>query len=257
MATDVSEVCRDTGGAAPPAVATRYTERSVAPAARDVTGVRVRTRGEVRFGRGWWPYRGHEVTLPRHGYFREMRVSGVLRVVDSWVAGIARRETTILGRHLRPALVGPDLSRSDLAHAAMSTMFVPSVLVPSDVVRWTPEGRDIATVAFAVAGAPASLRLTLHRSGLPRRIETTRWGDPGHTGLFREESFGADILEHRTFGGLTIPATGVLGWGPDARGTTREVLRFQVTALEPIRGECRDALDIGSGCFPPEAAEGE
>ncbi|MFC5139882.1 DUF6544 family protein [Actinomycetospora rhizophila] len=257
MTTEVSEVGRDIGGAALPAVATRYADRSVAPAARDVTGARLRTRGEVRLGRRWWPYRGHEVTLPQHGYFREMRVAGVLRVVDSWVAGTARRETTILGRHRRPALVGPDLARSDLAHAALSAMFVPSVLVPSDAVRWVPEGRDIATVAFAVAGAPASLRLTLHRSGLPRRIETTRWGDPGHTGLFREEPFGAEILEHRTFGGLTIPATGVLGWGPDSRGTTREVLRFQVTALEPIHGDGRDALDVGRGCFPPEAAEGD
>ena len=56
-----------------PAIAARYRECSVAPGARDVVGARLQTRGMVRIGRGWWPYRGHEVTLPTHGYFREMR----------------------------------------------------------------------------------------------------------------------------------------------------------------------------------------
>lgn len=217
--------------------ATRYAACSVAPGARDVTGARLVTRGEVRIGRLWCPFRAGEVTLPGHGYFREMRVGGVLRIVDSWVAGTARRETTFLGRGLRPARVGPDLARADRSHAALSAIFVPSVLVPGEEVRWTAEDRDTATVAFSVAGEPATLRLTLHRGGLPRRVTTTRWGDPARSGFFRDEPFGAEILEHRTFGGLTVPSTGVMGWGVGSPGPVREVLRFQVTALEPLHGQ--------------------
>ncbi|GAA4916871.1 hypothetical protein EV188_104551 [Actinomycetospora succinea] len=248
MTTDVTETA-----ALPPA--TRYAERSVAPTARDVTGVRLTTRGEIRLGRGWWPFRAHEVTVPGHGYFRELRAAGVVRIVDAWVAGTARRETTVLGRRLHPAVVGPDLARAARAHATMSAIFVPSVLAPCDAVRWTEEDRDTATVAFAVAGSPVALRLTLHRGGLPRRVTTTRWGDPGHTGFFRDEPFGAEILEHRTFGGLTVPATGVLGWRVEGEGPAREVLRFQVTALEPLHGE--GPAEIAGDALSPDAGEGE
>jgi hypothetical protein len=212
----------------------------------------------IRIGRAWMPYRGHEVTLPTHGYFRELRVAGGLRIVDSWVAGRARRTTTLFGRRLHCGLVGPDLARADLAHAAMSAMWVPPVLLPSDTVSWTVEDRDTATVAFPVAGSPVALRLALHRGGLPRQITTVRWGDPEHTGFFREEPFGAEILEHRTFGGLTVPATGVLGWRLGTPGPAREILRFQVVALEPVSGAAPlpDELDDPVG-VPEDAAEGE
>jgi hypothetical protein len=198
------------------------------------------------------------VTLPTHGYCREVRVAGALRIVDSWVAGRARRRTTLVGRCVRPALVGPDLARADLAHAALSAMWVPSVLLPSDTVRWTAEGRDTASVALDVAGVAATLHLTLHRGGLPRRITTTRWGDPDGTGFFRDVPFGAEILEHRTFHGLTVPSTGVLGWRPDPPGPTREVLRFQLTDLEPVHasGPVLDEM-CDPGSVRDDAAEGE
>jgi hypothetical protein len=239
MATDGGDTLATTtpfleDGPRGPAIARRYRERSVSPSARHVTGARLRTRGVVRIGRVWWPFRGHEVTLPTHGYFRELRVAGALRVVDSWVAGRARRRTTLLGRSLHPTLVGADLARADLAHAALSAMWVPSVLLPSETVRWTVEDRDTASFAFTVGGAAASLRLTLHRGGLPRRVTTSRWGDPDGTGSFGEVPFGAEVLEHRTFHGLTVPGTGVLGWRLDSPGPTREVLRFQLTDLEPL-----------------------
>jgi hypothetical protein len=241
-----------------PALAARYAERSVAPAARDAVGARLRSRGVIRLGRTWWPYRGHEVTLPAHGYFRELRLVGGLRIVDSWVGGRARRETTLLGRPLHPALVGPDLARADLAHAALSAMWVPPVLLDPGTARWTAVGRDTASVAFTVGGHPVALDLELHRGGLPRRVCTRRWGDPERDGHHREVPFGADVLEHRTFGGLTVPSTGVLGWGVGTPGPVRELLRFQITALEPVpgAGELPDELAGGDG-MSADAAEGE
>ena len=198
VATDTTETLGGTepvlgeATTASPAIADRYRQASVCPVAAGVVGARIRSRGLIRLGRSWWPYRGHEVTLPAHGYFREMRIAGGLRVVDSWVAGRARRSTTLLRRCLHPALVGPDLARADIAHAALSAMWVPPVLLPSDTVRWTAEGRDTASVSFAVSDAPVSLRLSLHRGGLPRRVSTVRWGDPEGTGFFREVPFAAE-----------------------------------------------------------------
>lgn len=247
-----------TPGGAGVGPAARYAERSVAPAARDVVGARLRTRGMIRLGRGWWPYRGHEVTLPTHGYFRELRVVGGLRIVDSWVAGHARRDTALLGRHLHPALVGPDLARADIAHAALSALWVPSVLADPETARWSAEGHDTASVSFAVAGAPVALHLALHRGGLPRQVTTVRWGDPEHTGFFRDVPFGVEILEHRTFGGLTVPTTGILGWRIGAPGPTREILRFQVTDLEPVPGTAPLPGELGeTGRIPEDCAEGD
>lgn len=248
----VDETCTAAG------LATRYVQRSVAPGARGAIGARLRTRGVICMGGWWWPYRGHEVTLPTHGYFRELRVVGGLRIVDSWVSGQARREITLLGRPLRHALVGPDLARADLAHAAMSAIWVPSILLPSDTVQWTVEDRDTASVSFAVGGAPVALRLALHRGGLPRQVTTTRWGDPQHSGFFREEPFGAEILEHRTFAGLTVPSTGILGWRVGTSGPTREILRFQVTALEPVPAAAPTPDELGDpGLLSEDAGEGD
>jgi hypothetical protein len=239
------------------AIAERYREGSVCAAAAGAVGARIRSRGLIRLGRSWWPYRGHEVTLPAHGYFREMRVAGGLRVVDSWVAGRARRRTTLLRRCLHPALVGPDLARADVAHAALSAMWVPPVLLPSDTVCWEAEGRDTASVSFAVADMPVSLRLSLHRGGLPRRVSTMRWGDPEGIGFFREVPFAAEILEHRTFGGLTVPSTGVLGWCPDGPGPSRDVLRFQLTGLEPVSEASPPPRELSDPlALPEDAAEG-
>ena len=216
-----------------PPAATRYLERSTTPSARALTGVRVHSRGMVRLGRAWWPYRGHEVTVPNHGYLRVLRVAGLLRIVDSLVEGRARRHTRVWGRAVRPDLIGPDLVRGDRAHAAISAMWVPPALTPSSEVHWTAEGPRAASVAFSVGGAPVSLRLALHPGGLPLRVSTQRWGDPERTGFFRELPFDARVLEHRTFAGLTVPSTGVLGWRTGRPGAVREVLRFQLTGLEP------------------------
>ena len=197
------------------------------------------------------------MTLPAHGYFREMRIAGGLRIVDSWVAGRARRSTTLLRRCLHPALVGPDLARADIAHAALSATWVPPVLLPSDTVRWTAEGRDTASVSFAVADTPVSLRLSLHRGGLPRTGQHRAWAHAEGTGFFREVPFAAEILEHRTFGGLTVPSTGVLGWCPDGPGPSRDVLRFQLTALEPVSEASPSPRELSDPpASPRDAAEG-
>ena len=66
-----------------------------------------------------------------------------------------------------------------------------------------------------------------------------------------------EILEHRTFGGLTVPSTGVLGWRLDGPGPVREVVRFQLTALEPVLGTAPLPRELADPpAFPKDAAEG-
>ena len=225
-----------------PSAVARYLERSVAPGARGVRGVRLRTRGLIRAGRTWWPFRGEETTVPGHGYLRTLRVAGVLTVADSLVGGRARRHTRLLGRGL-PDLVGTDLARADRTHAALSAMWVPAVLAEPSV-RWSVPGPDTVEAHVDVHGQDVPLTFDLHREGLPHRIRTVRWGDPARSGFYRELPFGVEILERRTFGGLTVPSTGVLGWEPVGAAPRRDVLRFQVTSLEPL-----PAAPSPSGCL--------
>ena len=65
-----------------------------------------------------------------------------------------------------------------------------------------------------------------------------RWGDPDGTGTWGWHPFGGEISGHRTFGGLTIPSAGRLGWhaGTD-RWAAGEFFRYEITALDvPARG---------------------
>jgi hypothetical protein len=101
-------------------------------------------------------------------------------------------------------------------------------------VRWSAEAPERVTAAFAVGETPVELQLRLDAAGRIVSLAFDRWGDPDGDGRFGWHRFGGELTGWASFGGLTVPAAGRLGWGFDGQGWERgEFFRYRITALEP------------------------
>jgi hypothetical protein len=75
-----------------------------------------------------------------------------------------------------------------------------------------------------------------------------RWGDPDRTDTWDWHRFGGEVTGYRTFGGLTIPSEGRLGWfyGGD-RWPAGEFFRYRITDLQPVTGPPPAASQLAAG----------
>ena len=97
---------------------------------------------------------------------------------------------------------------------------MPTALLPRFGVTWTAESDRRITARFAVGDAPIALHLRIDTCGRAVSFVFPRWGDPKGTGAWDWHPFGGDVTDHRTFGGVTVPAAGRIGWFPGTRDPT-------------------------------------
>jgi hypothetical protein len=129
---------------------------------------------------------------------------------------------------------GPDVSRSAAGRAGAEGVWLPTALLPRFGVRWSAPAGDHVTAAFEVGETPVELHLRLDRAGRVTSLAFDRWGDPDGHG-FGWHRFGGEITGYASFGGLTIPSAGRLGWHPGGdRFTDGEFFRYRVTELQPV-----------------------
>ena len=97
-----------------------------------------------------------------------------------------------------------------------------------------------------------ALELRLDPAGRVVSLAFDRWGDPDGRG-FGWHRFGGKFTGWASFGGLTIPSAGRLGWHPGGdRFTEGEFFRYRITALHPVGpgagsavGGGLDAVELG------------
>ena len=112
---------------------------------------------------------------------------------------------------------------------------MPTALLPRFGVAWTAESDHRITARFAVGDVPIEIRLVLDDLGRAVSFGVERWGDPNGRGEWGRHTFGGDVTEHRTFGGLTVPAAGRIGWFPGSAAWARgEFFRYRITDLELV-----------------------
>jgi hypothetical protein len=129
---------------------------------------------------------------------------------------------------------GPDVSRSAAGRAGAEGVWLPTALLPRFGVRWSAPAGDHVTAAFEVGETPVKLHLRLDRAGRVTSLAFDRWGDPDGHG-FGWHRFGGEITGYASFGGLTIPSAGRLGWHPGGdRFTDGEFFRYRITELQPV-----------------------
>ena len=97
-----------------------------------------------------------------------------------------------------------------------------------------------------------ALELRLDPAGRIVSLAFDRWGDPDGRG-FGWHRFGGEVTGWASFGGLTIPSAGRLGWHPGGdRFAEGEFFRYRITALQPVGpgagsavGGGLDAVELG------------
>jgi hypothetical protein len=168
-------------------------------------------RGRIKIGR-WLPFRAAQLLAPRLGTVWRARVAGVISGSDRYVAGTGGMDWRAL--HLLPLVHadGPDVSRSAAERAAGESIWVPTAMWPQQAVEWRVVGSNELEVTFDVDGHPVTIR---HRTGPDGGLRSStfqRWGDPDRVGTWAQHPFGVEVTDERTFGNVTIPSEGRVGW---------------------------------------------
>ena len=212
----------------------RYLNAAVSPGAPLARTARIRMHGTIRIGR-WLPFRAHEVISPHTGFVWSARAGAVITGSDRYVDGVGLADWRLAG--LVPVMhaEGRDVTLSAAGRSGGEAVWVPTTLLPRFGVSWTAESDRCITARFAVGDAPIALHLRLDTRGCALSFVFARWGDPKGTGEWDWHPFGGDFTEHRTFGGVTVPTAGRIGWFPDTDGfTTGEFFRYRITDLDLV-----------------------
>jgi hypothetical protein len=215
-----------------PAPVQKYFEAAVRQGSPVIRTARIRMTGRIKIGR-WIPFRAEETLTPHRGFVWAARAGGIITGSDRYIDGDGAMDWRILG--LLPVMraTGPDVSRSAAERAAAEAIWVPPSLLPRFGASWSAPGPTDITVTFRIDDHHVKLGISITPEGHPQSVHLERWGDPDRNGSFGLHPFGGEFTSHATFGGLTIPTEGRLGW---QHGTDRwdqgEFFRFTITDYE-------------------------
>src|SRR5690606_20753893 len=100
---------------------------------------------------------------------------------------------------------------------------------------WTATDGECIRALLRVHGMPTELELHIDDAGRPVAAVVERWGDPGRTGLWGWHLFGAVFTAEMSYGGLTVPSAGRVGWHlGTASEQSHEVLRYEISSAHQV-----------------------
>jgi hypothetical protein len=211
----------------------RHLTLAIAPGTPLATSARLRMRGSIRVGR-WLPFRARQLLAPHHGFVWSARAAGLIAGSDRYLDGAGAMEWRLAGLVTVAHGEGPDVSRSAAGRAGAEGIWLPTALLPRFGVRWSATASDQVTAAFGVGETPVELHLRIDQTGRIVSLAFDRWGDPDGGGRFGWHRFGGEITGYASFGGLTVPSAGRLGWCWDTdRWDRGEFFRYRITELQP------------------------
>jgi hypothetical protein len=214
----------------------RYFTASIAPGTPLHRSARLRMRGHIKIGR-WLRFTATEELNPLRGFVWRARVAGgLITGSDRYVDRSAAMQWKLCGVVPIVRAAGPDLTRSAAARAGAESLWLPTAMLPGTGVEWHDEGANTVSVQFSVDDVPLRIDYQLDERGQVRSGVFDRWGDPDRTGSWGWHCCGGDVTAYRTFGGITIPSAGSLGWhyGTD-RWPHGEFFRYEITDLAPAQ----------------------
>ncbi len=211
----------------------RYFRSAIVPGTPLARTADIRMRGSIKLGR-WMPFRAREILSPHAGFVWTARVALVIGGADRYAVGEGGMDWKLLGLKQLVHADGPDVSRSGAARGAAEAVWIPTAALPRFGVEWTALGEDHLRAAWTIDDHPFSMEYRLGEDACIASVVFDRWGDPDETGTWSLHPFGGEFDRHQTFGGVTIPSSGRMGWfyGTD-RWREGEFFRFRITALTP------------------------
>ena len=215
----------------------RYLTAAIAPGTPLWSSATLRMRGTIRIGL-WVPFHAQQLLAPHAGFVWWGRAGGVITGHDRYVGGAGDMRWKLLGALTVVSGRGPDFDRSAIARPMGEAMWLPTALLPPFGVSWDAESDERIVASFVVHGVSADLRLSIDGDGRVRTFALDRWGDPDGTGVFGSHPFGGEATAHATFGDLTIPSVGEVGW---QFGTERwpesAFFRYEIEDIRPTEAD--------------------
>jgi len=198
-----------------PPPARDWLTHAIAPGTPLSRAARLTMHGTLKVGGRWCPFEATQIHSPDRGMLwkARARMKGLPIVGhDLYAEGHGEMRWRLLGLVPVVTAEGPDIARSARGRLAAETVaLVPTWLVGPHVT-WTAEGPRAVVARFAIDGEPFDIRLELGDAGALRRVSFQRWGQPRPGGAFGLYTFGCEVLEERTFAGLTVPYRMRAGW---------------------------------------------
>jgi hypothetical protein len=218
-----------------PDVARRMLAAAIAPGAPLAASARLRMRGSIKLNR-WLSFRATQVIAPGVGFLWRARVAGLIHGYDRSLDGEGEMRWTLGGVFTVASGSGPDVSRSSAGREVGEAFWVPTTLLPRFGVHWRADD-DRHAIARIPSGSDAvEVTYEVGDEGEVRSLAFQRWGDPDGTGQFAMHSFGGTMTKHETFGGVTIPTRGTVGWHfGQPSWPSGEFFRFQIDDLQVVR----------------------
>lgn len=212
----------------------RYFNASIAADTPIATSARLRMKGKIKVRR-WLSFRARQVLSPHVGFVWSGRAGGLIVGSDSYFDGKGLLDWKVAGLLTVAHAEGVDVSHSAAGRGGAEGIWLPTALLPRFGVRWSAEGSDRITAAFSLGETRLELNLRIDERGRVVSLVFDRWGDPDGIGSFGEHPFGGEITAYATFGGLTIPSAGRLGWhyGTD-RWPEGEFFRYEIIEMQPV-----------------------
>jgi hypothetical protein len=207
----------------------RYFRAAIAPGTPLALTTRIRMHGRIKIGR-WLPFRAREVLSPHQGFIWAGRAAGIISGSDHYANGRGEMSWRLAGLIRVMHADGPDVSRSAAERAAAEAVWLPTTLLPRFGVEWDATDDTHIHARYQIEDKPIHVHCQLTSDGNVESVVFDRWGDPDNTGTWSLYPFGGEFTGYATFGGVTIPDTGRLGWhyGTD-RWSEGEFFRYHMT----------------------------
>lgn len=208
----------------------RMFEAAVAPAAPLVQAARIRMRGEIRLRR-WTRFAGTEILAPHAGFLWAVR-AGAISGFDRYLDGEGEMRWKLLGLVPVMRASGLNVSRSAAGRVAAEAVWVPTALLPRFGVTWSAVDELHLDARYVLDGHDMTLHYALDDHGRIGACWFERWGDPDDTGAHGLHPFGMETTAHRTFGDVTVPSEGRVGWHfGTGRWEEGVFFRYELTSL--------------------------
>lgn len=212
----------------------RYLRAAIAEGTPLAAGARLHMCGSIRLSR-WLPFRANQILAPHLGTVWAARVGGVISGSDRYLDGQGGMEWKVFGRWRVMSAEGADVTRSAAGRVAGESVWVPTALVDGDPARMRALDDDTFMVQLQVGTETIEMTHRIDRAGRLRSLSFLRWGDPDRTGVWGLHPFGLEATTWRSFGGVTVPSEGRVGWH---FGTPRwpegEFFRFAIDRYDLI-----------------------
>ncbi|GHE38461.1 hypothetical protein GCM10017673_46020 [Streptosporangium violaceochromogenes] len=217
-----------------PAPVRRHLAASIAPGTPPAIAARLRMRGSIKIGR-WLPFSARQLLAPHSGFVWTARVAALITGSDRYAEGRGGMDWRMAGLLRLVHAEGDDVSRSAAERAGAEACWVPTSLLPRFGAVWSADDDTHVSVGHTVDGRAVRVRYELAPDGRVRSFVFDRWGDPGGTGSWGRHPFGGEITGYATFGGVTVPSAGRVGWFfGTGRWAEGEFFRYRLTDLRLI-----------------------